>query len=127
MLSFVLALVAGCDRDSYLRVTLHSATPLQLTAVDVRVDNAGASTTARIGMPLQLPPVVGDANPPELDNAHNWRSLRDRITKRKKGAPTMAVITPIGSSAGETKVLAAASASIRKAAPSRNDMGRTTR
>ena len=34
------------------------------------------------------PPVVRNGNPPELDSAHNWRSLRDRITKRKKGSDT---------------------------------------
>ena len=49
------------------------------------------------------------------------------MTATKKGAPTRAVITPIGTSAGEATLRAAASARTRKAAPPSIERGITTR
>src|SRR4030081_457144 len=73
------------------------------------------------------PAVVGDSNLVELDRAHSWRSLVERITKRKNGAPTIAVTTPIGISAGAVRVLAAVSPSTRNDAPRNTNMGSTVR
>ena len=53
-----------------------------------------------------------------LQRAHRpSRAARPASSQRKKGPPTNAVSTPIGSSAGETMVRASASASTRKAPP----------
>ncbi len=62
----------------------------------------------------------------QLDGAHVDLRFRRR-TSRKNGAPTKAVTTPIGSSAGATTVRAATSAPTRKAPPIMQDSGRTRR
>ncbi len=73
-------------------------------------------------------PVVGDLDPPAADAVHGPHPCRlDRSTIAKKGPPTKAVITPMGSSAGERIERAPRSASIRKAAPPSTESGRITR
>src|ERR1022692_2622583 len=61
------------------------------------------------------------------DHAKSCLARRDRSTNRKNGAPTAAVMTPIGTSAGAWTVLAAMSASTRNAAPPIMEAGSTTR
>jgi hypothetical protein len=68
----------------------------------------------------------GDRDRVERDRAHA-ELLVVRSTSAKNGAPTNAVTTPIGSSAGEMIVRARTSASTRNAAPTTTDSGRMTR
>src|ERR1022692_2802360 len=63
----------------------------------------------------------------DRDHAKSCLARRDRSTNRKNGAPTAAVMTPIGTSAGAWTVLAAMSASTRNAAPPIMEAGSTTR
>jgi hypothetical protein len=58
---------------------------------------------------------------------HVGTSRRVRSTRAKNGAPTSAVTTPIGTSAGDRAVRARTSATVRKAPPSSRDTGRMTR
>ena len=71
----------------------------------------------------------------ELFNGKHERNISDYIVMRllrrsryrKKGAPQKAVTMPTGSSVGLTTVLATRSARMRKAAPTRADMGNRKR
>lgn len=58
---------------------------------------------------------------------HVGTRRRVRSTTAKKGAPTRAVTTPMGTSAGARAVRASRSARVRKAPPSSRDTGRMTR
>src|SRR6266511_136778 len=69
--------------------------------------------------------VVGHGQVGNLDTHESLRVRRS--TRRKKGAPTKAVMTPMGISAGERAVLAMRSARIRKAAPKMTERGRIRR
>src|SRR6202011_830182 len=71
--------------------------------------------------------LVRDSHAAQQDVVHSAAALVDLITMMKKGAPTTAVITPIGSSAGAATMRAAVSARTRNAAPNSSDSGMTTR
>ena len=78
------------------------------------------------------PDAVDDARPRRLDrdagDADHGPTVRVvRSTSAKNGAPTNAVTTPIGSSAGASAVRATTSASTRNAAPTAIDSGTITR
>ena len=70
-----------------------------------------------------------EADPQAVHADHDESALarRERSTNRKNGAPTAAVMTPIGTSVSGWTVLAAMSASTRKAAPPIMETGSTTR
>ena len=63
---------------------------------------------------------------PHCAVGHAETRLRRR-TRRKNGAPIIAVTTPMGSSAGAMTVRAATSVRTRNAAPSMSDRGRSSR
>ena len=68
-------------------------------------------------------PAKGDAEAARRDRGHERPPRIVRRTSTKNGPPKNAVTTPIGSSAGESAVLAMTSASTRNPAPTTNESG----
>src|SRR5919106_2430204 len=94
----------------------------------VRADQCDPSPRGNLGAQTLEHPcaVVRDRHSNERDRSHG-NLLALRRTRRKKGAPKNAVITPIGTSAGDVAVLARKSAKTRKAPPNMTERGRIRR
>src|SRR6185312_6115271 len=112
-----LALVGGEARERPQRRGLPRA---------VGPDQRGPTSTVR----TQREPAHGRDGPephPEVAGLDHRAAREVRRTIAKNGAPRNAVMTPIGSSAGERTVRATTSARTRKPAPASSESGMTAR